>query len=229
MKSAIVTCRVLTLVLLYLGTFQDGRYVWSRCDNTTDRAFVSVSIPECKNFDTNVNYKFEPNINETIGVSSRCYNQCLSKDRSFDTLDIIFYHIKHNRNKRLSAYINLSHKHRLLIIIISGDISLNPGPVKNPRGQCNKPVAKNHRAIYCDACYCWLHIKCAEVSPSDYVKLGGIDDPWICKECNKFHFTDSFFSSDLDISTDLSTCNHPNKFIVAHLNITSLKSKCTNS
>jgi hypothetical protein len=30
-----------------------------------------------------------------------------------------------------------------------GDISLNPGPIKYPCGKCYKPVAKNHRALYC--------------------------------------------------------------------------------
>jgi hypothetical protein len=43
--------------------------------------------------------------------------------------------------------------HRLLIIlIISGDIPLNPGPVKNPCGLCAKPVAKNHSCLQLQLC-----------------------------------------------------------------------------
>jgi hypothetical protein len=31
------------------------------------------------------------------------------------------------------------------IILLSGDISTNPGPVKYPRGKCSKPVKRNQR------------------------------------------------------------------------------------
>ena len=80
------------------------------------------------------------------------------------------------------------------------------------------------------------------MSPTEYIKLGGSEDPWVCNDCDKFQFSDSFFFSDMDISSDISSCNtssmdspfeelrdirksHPNKFIIAHLNINSLKSK----
>jgi hypothetical protein len=57
---------------------------------------------------------------------------------------MLFYHVKHSRINPPSVPVEFKQRiHRLLIIlIISGDISLNPGPVKNPCGLCAKPVAK---------------------------------------------------------------------------------------
>ena len=125
------------------------------------------------------------------------------------------------------------------------DISLNHGPVKNPCGKCNRPVAKNHRAVQCEACYYWLHIKCESISPAEYISLCGDDDPWTCKDCSGFHFTDSFFEYDENIESPSNKLNHstnsadtaifdqltrsrrkyPKRFLCAHLNINSLRHK----
>ena len=71
-------------------------------------------------------------------------------------------------------------------------LSLNPGPVRNPCGICRRPVAKNHLAVQCEACYFWHHIKCENISPTEYSVLCGDDKAWICKNCLNFHFSDSF-------------------------------------
>ena len=165
----------------------------------------------------------------------------------------IFYCIKHTRTVPLSIPLEFSKRtHVYLLLFLCGDISLNPGPVKNPCGICSKPVARNHRAILCEACYNWHHIKCAGISPDDYICLGSTDDPWCCHQCSHFQFSDSFFL-DIDCvpldhslsSNDISTHDtdssqspmspfeelrdlrklHPRKFLVTHLNINSLKSK----
>ena len=104
------------------------------------------------------------------------------------------------------------------------------------------PVAKHHRAVLCEACNYWSHIKCAKVSPTEYISLSNIDEPWICGECNSFKFTDSFFDSSLQnadisslsLSSEGSTINiftelidarkkHTKHFLIYHLNINSLE------
>ena len=50
------------------------------------------------------------------------------------------------------------------------DVSLNPGPVRHPCSSCLKPVAKNHRAILCDNCELWAHIKCENISTKIYAE-----------------------------------------------------------
>jgi hypothetical protein len=92
-------------------------------------------------------------------------NIILANDLNLDIYNVMFYHLKHGRFKPLSIPIELNSKHhRLFIIIIlcSGDISLNPGPIKYPCGKCYKPVAKNHRAIFCEVGNQWWHIKMIE-------------------------------------------------------------------
>ena len=165
-------------------------------------------------------------------------------EKTFVDVEIIlFYFIKHQRLVPLSIPIKLDKRtHIYTLLMLCGDICPNPGPVRNPCGQCCKPVARNHRAIYCDTCYKWIHMKCANLSPIQYSNLGKSDDPWMCKDCSTFHFSDSFFDTSID-STNLnhSECSdesknifddllslrkkNPNLFLCSHLNINSLRYK----
>ena len=40
-----------------------------------------------------------------------------------------------------------------------------------PCSSCNNNVNKNHRAILCDSCNMWVHIKRNYLSPKDYELL----------------------------------------------------------
>lgn len=159
------------------------------------------------------------------------------------TTGIIFYHVKHSRYNSSPIKLHKKYNIRLALLIISGDVALNPGPVKCPCGGCARPVGKNHRAIYCDSCYFWWHIKCASVSPETYRSLGESDDPWTCKSCDShiLNISASIFDPEMIIEDPSNSSNiksespfqelrllrktHINKFIVCHLNINSLKGK----
>ena len=54
---------------------------------------------------------------------------------------------------------------------------------------CSKKVAKNHKAIACDLCNCWIHIKCNQLSTSDYEKFK-LNPNWnfTCLSCNRLNF-----------------------------------------
>ena len=56
-------------------------------------------------------------------------------------------------------------------------------PVKFPCGICCKPVACNHRAVQCDVCDLWIHIKCNSTSPNEYEKLMNSEEHWSCNKC----------------------------------------------
>ena len=60
----------------------------------------------------------------------------LASELQLNSYTMLFYHVKHSRINPPSVPVEFKQRiHRLLIIlIISGDISLNPGPVKNPCG-----------------------------------------------------------------------------------------------
>ena len=44
-------------------------------------------------------------------------------------------------------------------------------PVSFPCGICSNPVASNHRAIQCDICDRWIHIKCNSISAAQYNEM----------------------------------------------------------
>jgi hypothetical protein len=48
---------------------------------------------------------------------------------------------------------------------------------------CKHLIKRNHRAIQCDICDGWLHIKCANLSNSDNVRLGISNENWYCNNC----------------------------------------------
>lgn len=128
-----------------------------------------------------------------------------------------------------------------------GDICPNPGPISGGNGKpkcpvCHKTVARNHRAVSCDLCHLWCHIKCGGIKSNQYKHLQLSNDfSWTCPEClltlNSLSFADvSNIESDLDVShSNLSTDsssdgltdfqvldNYQENFKIAHLNINSI-------
>jgi hypothetical protein len=92
---------------------------------------------------------------------------------------------------------------------------MNPGPIKYPCTNCKKGVRSNQRAIQCDFCDEWTHMKCTTISLSQYNKLSTSDETFYCTKCiDRIPcFTDSFFhnisirSSDTEFSnTGSSEC-----------------------
>ncbi|XP_072018627.1 uncharacterized protein [Amphiura filiformis] len=124
---------------------------------------------------------------------------------SMKLLDCIQCSIQHLR-KRSNQGLNLSNTNRrradhkknatmlLLIILLGGDVQLNPGPTKFPCGICDRPVAKSHRGLECDECGFWVHIRCGDVTAKQYEKFLKQDHfTWICPHCALPNFSDSFF------------------------------------
>ena len=80
------------------------------------------------------------------------------------------------RPNRLVAILDLpsktmSSKLFFSLLLLSGDIHLNPGPVKYPCGICSKPVKINQRGIQCDFCDKWHHIRCMNMNTVSPTKL----------------------------------------------------------
>ena len=103
-------------------------------------------------------------------------------------------------------------------------------------------MARNHRAVSCNLCHLWCHIKCGGIKSNQYKHLQLSNDfSWTCPEClltlNSLPFADvSNIESDLDVShSNLSTDsssdgltdfqvldNYQENFKIAHLNINSI-------
>ena len=92
---------------------------------------------------------------------------------------------------------------------------MNPGPHKYPCTNCKEGVRSNQRAIQCDLCDEWTHMKYTTISLSQFNKLSTSDETFYCTKCidRLPCFTDSFFhnisirSSDTEFSnTGSSEC-----------------------
>lgn len=64
----------------------------------------------------------------------------------------------------------------LCLIILSGDISLNPGPqYRHPRGTCSRPVKSNQKGLQCDSCDTWYHTRWCFLIPGIIKLLNNIN------------------------------------------------------
>ena len=48
---------------------------------------------------------------------------------------------------------------------------------------CNKNVNKNHKAVQCDICDGWIHLKCNYFNNNDYKYLQNSNEPFFCIKC----------------------------------------------
>ena len=75
--------------------------------------------------------------------------------------------------------------HSLLILIsmllISGDIHPNPGPI-DPCSVCSRRVTWGNRSIQCTGCSLWVHLSCSGLSPADFRKIPP-GHSWTCPMC----------------------------------------------
>ena len=94
----------------------------------------------------------------------------------------------------------------LLTISCSGSI-LNPGPTKFPCGYCSKPVKSNQKAICCDNCDVWYHVRCMDMPPEVYEALNNSYTSWICCDCGFPNFSSSLFTSHSSLPCSNSFCS----------------------
>ena len=52
-------------------------------------------------------------------------------------------------------------------------------------GICLNPIAKNHKAVKCDNCDLWIHIKCNKINEQTYNLLINDNTVWYCLTCSK--------------------------------------------
>ena len=74
-----------------------------------------------------------------------------------------------------------------VLLLLCGDISLNPGPSDVfPCGVCSTEVLDDAAAVCCDSCDCWIHVSCdPSLSMEDYHHMlsNPSTDPWFCFCC----------------------------------------------
>ena len=117
--------------------------------------------------------------------------------------------------------------HSLLILIfmllISGDIHSNPGPI-DPCSVCSHRVTWGNRSVQCTNCSLWVHLSCSDLSPADFHKISP-GHFWTCPMCPSSSQTlpslshPNPVSSSFSVSPSIHTPNPPPSFTNTHKTI----------
>lgn len=154
--------------------------------------------------------------------------------------------------QRTLFYSNSSATTQFELLILAGNVHLNPGP--KYRGSstrplcaaCTKALRKDHNGVQCSSCRERFHIKCSRMS-SQELRLYRTDSQftWICTTCSLPQFSESFFNDSLDLSANSSILSnitesneeptswyskhvkgyYKNNLSIAYLNVNSIFSK----
>ena len=95
-----------------------------------------------------------------------------------------------------------------LVLLLAGDIELNPGPAKRnaavwPCGICQYPVTWEHHGVACDGCSLWHHKSCLSMCSNDYKDLEGSNVVWLCCKCDSIN-CDNFTFRSYELNTSNS-------------------------
>ena len=112
----------------------------------------------------------------------------------------------------------------ILLILLSGDINMNPGPGNRsifPCGVCDIPVNWTQEGVCCNNCSVWYHKSCDDLSSRNMSYIGRSSVIWHCCKCNSIN-VDSFTFN----SFELSTSNVYNPLMHLDSTIDSITSSC---
>ena len=112
-----------------------------------------------------------------------------------------------------------------MLLLISGDIHLNSGPI-DPCSVCSRRVTWLNRLIQCTNCSLWVHLSCSGLSPADFRKIFLVHS-WTCPmspSCSQTFPSLSHpnsISSSFSVSPSIHTLNPPLSLKNTHKNISS--------
>ena len=115
--------------------------------------------------DGNVSARSVENVDTTEAEYKYTYD--VNFTPSLKVLSELFKHDELSRRPRIHVkqkwrLVNVNKLLTILLLLLAGDIPLNPGPRKPqyPCGLCLYAVSARQRAIQCDNCEFWIHLKC---------------------------------------------------------------------
>lgn len=137
-------------------------------------------------------------VNPNSTISSPTDNTELKIYDHIKMTGIIASQLKINKSRPVSKYIFL------ILLANAFDTETNPGPMspKWPCGTCNKAVTWKHKAICCDSCEIWFHIKCQHIQTNVFRFMDASNVSWECLQCGMPNFSTALFNSTYTIETN---------------------------
>ncbi len=133
-------------------------------------------------------------ITESIGYDA--IKPLLSQPAAISSWSIKNTRLKQNPTSTRSK--NKLTSHLLLLLLLSGDIELNPGPDSiYPCAYCELKVDYGMKAIQCDHCSMWYHKTCITMCTEDYENLENNSLSFLCYRCNHPNYVTNSFSQEI--------------------------------
>ena len=103
---------------------------------------------------------------------------------------------RQTKTKRKITKMQAKKLYLMVILMIAGDIHANPGPNwRYPCRMCLKPAKVKQRAIQCEQCNKWSHVKCIDMTIYEYENFAANESlTWLCQDC-LFPYSDSYMES----------------------------------
>ena len=119
---------------------------------------------------------------------STCAEEVNVRMKHLDRINLCFWKLKLKSTRKPKGSpprtVSGGKLYLLLTLLLSGDLELNPGPVKDPCAVCSKCVRKNQRGIACDSCDSWFHTKCIGMDMATYqIYCEDETVPFNCRDC----------------------------------------------
>ena len=104
----------------------------------------------------------------------------------------------------------------LMLLLISGDIHPNLGPI-DLCFFCSRRVTWGNRSVQCTNCYLWVHLSCSGLSPTDFRKISP-GNSWTSQMCPSSSHNPYLLHPN-PVPSSVNTPNPPSSFTNIQKNI----------
>ena len=92
------------------------------------------------------------------------------------------------------------------LLLLAGDVDINPGPARSPCQVCNRSVRRNEKGVNCKLCREWFHTQCIALTDVEYEGLATYELlEWSCDRCRQTMTNLEYSSDDEDMYEELKT------------------------
>ena len=187
-----------------------------------DKSIIPTSLINCYEYDTrsspSLDSTFVSDSYETVFTEATLQLYAAVTSR-YESLKLRGFFFEKTFGMLSSSPRNSITALKLLLIVLSGDVEIQPGPsfsasttpaLDYPCSMCGHEVGDDDWALECDKCNLWSHINCTGVSEEEYRYFQNLSSfVWYCPTCDIMNISDSLFhlTTDFNPFSPLSDCD----------------------
>ena len=155
-------------------------------------------------------------------IVSTAVSFCATHIKGFSFSETV--NVQQGKQTHFQALIKEKRSLVILLLLLAGDIQMNPGPGNRsvfPCGICDIPVTWSQKGVCCNNCSVWYHKSFEDLSSRNMSYLGHSSVIWHCCKCISIN-VDSFTIN----SFELNTSNVFNPLLDIDSSLDSVDSSC---